>query len=43
MTEVIQKVAINGVVYPFAWGGSTSWEDIIYVTQTEYDGLRRGC
>ena len=38
MTDVITKVAIGWVEYPFAGWGS-GWQEVVYLTQAEYDAL----
>ena len=38
MTDVITKVSIWGQVYPFGWG-TTEWQEVVYLTQAEYDAL----
>ena len=38
MTDVITKVAIGWVEYPFAGWGS-EWQEVVYLTQAEYDVL----
>ena len=38
MTDVITKVAIGWVEYPFAGWGS-EWAEVVYLTQAEYDAL----
>lgn len=38
MTDVITKVAIGWVEYPFAGWGS-EWQEVVYLTQAEYDAL----
>ena len=38
MTDVITKVSIGGQVYPFG-GWSSEWQEVVYLTQAEYDAL----
>lgn len=38
MTNVVKKVSINGQVVPFGGWGS-EWQEVVYLTQAEYDAL----